>query len=263
MSKFLLIFLCFSGHIFAENISYILVHGTWAKESQWYQESGNFFDALSCVIDKTDEIIPFSWSGICLEIERRVAAFCLVELLKKEIKKNKKIVIVAHSHGGNVVFHALEFLRQHHKEIFVDFLILLGTPIAHNYDSHHVPVGAIINLFSFGDLIQPVFGLFKRTIFAQNILNFELIINKKHLSHHQLYHPLVAFYLPKLLFSVDIMLKIQDKTKIYTFNLDYYKGISIHTLENGQEKLIQDQIFQEYLLSHLLWGKEEALYFLP
>lgn len=263
MSKFLLIFLCFCKIIFSENNIYILIHGTWATHARWYQEGGDFFDTLSCVIDRSDEIISFSWSGICLENERRAAAFCLVELLKEESEKKKKTVIIAHSHGGNVVLHALELLHHHYHEIFVDFLILLGTPIAHNYGAKNISVGIIINLFSFGDLVQPVFGLFKRTMCVHNVLNFELIINNKAPMHNQLYHSLLAFYIPRLLFSEGIISITVDKKEFYTLNLDYYKGLSIGALTNWQEKLAKDQFFHEHLLSYMLWGPQEPLYFLP
>ena len=254
----------FSSLIFAENISYILIHGTWAKNAPWYQEGGDFFDTLSCVIDKTDEIISFSWSGNCSESDRRIAAITLVQLLREKTLKNKKIVIIAHSHGGNVALHALEYIKYHKIDIFIDFLVLLGTPIAHNYALEHVSVKLIMNIFSFGDLIQPVFGLFKRTLQKnEQSINLHMILYEKEPKHNQLYTPLFACNITQLYQMSSVIMKDNERENIYRLELAYSAPPRILKEKNIEVRLMQDQIFQEYVLSHLLWGKEEALYFLP
>jgi len=190
-----------------------------------------------------------------------VAAIALVKLLEKEQKKNKKIVIIAHSHGGNVVLHALSYMQQHCVKIFIDAVFLLGTPIFHNYESKIFAVHVLINIFSFGDFIQPVFGLFKRIIPEnKNIINISIAITGKEPAHNQLYHPLLAYYIPELLKKFKTM--DHDYKKLYELNLQHHTPPEISE-KNYEKRLLEDQLFHEYLLSHLLWGPEEALYFLP
>jgi len=72
---------------YAQNTTYIIVHGTWAQSEDWYQEGGDFFDTLYSMIDHEDTIIPFVWSGSCFESARITAAHHLALIFESIIAK--------------------------------------------------------------------------------------------------------------------------------------------------------------------------------
>jgi hypothetical protein len=108
------------------NIKIITVHGTFASQPSdhgeaWWQKDSAFIRAVSERLQNTLTIIPFHWSGRNSELDRRAAGDKLFQLILREIKDDSSpIVLISHSHGGNVVAFALDNFpyqeREAHKE---------------------------------------------------------------------------------------------------------------------------------------------------
>jgi RHS repeat-associated protein len=97
----------------------IVVHGTWARDdgvdsvegprnpSPFYP-GGELFDEVRR--DTRDyKYISFQWSGSDTDTARVIAAHYLAEKIKRyKFKPDEPLRFVTHSHGGNVVFKAIE-----------------------------------------------------------------------------------------------------------------------------------------------------------
>lgn len=78
----------------------------------------------------------FGWSGKLSAQERADAAQALYEDLQKAIdefrqqyNKDPQIVIIAHSHGGNLALNLAKVHQQHRAPFIVDALVLLACPV--------------------------------------------------------------------------------------------------------------------------------------
>jgi hypothetical protein len=90
----------------------ILVHGTFAAKKEdyggaWWQTDGSVAATLEQAAPGTFEVVPFHWSGKNLESARRGGAKRLSKLIAKLEKDHRGYHLIAHSHGGNVVWRAL------------------------------------------------------------------------------------------------------------------------------------------------------------
>ena len=131
----------------------IYVHGTWSSGKEAFTEE--FRQHISKYYNDKNEG-NLNWSGRNRDCERRKAGASLAELIR-DIKNgypDEPIRIVAHSHGGNVALVASELIGT----IMIDELVTLGTPIqVENYaPSKNMIVWK--NVYSTGDLVQPVAG---------------------------------------------------------------------------------------------------------
>jgi pimeloyl-ACP methyl ester carboxylesterase len=139
----------------------ILVHGTFADPGpdplmkQWWQKGSEFCAALDSLLADSHSparcwshvsgigtfpfgsemesiglFLPeFSWSGANSEAARRMAGARLADYLEALEKDTEldRYHIIAHSHGGNVVQHALATLSKDSRK--VGTVVYLGTPI--------------------------------------------------------------------------------------------------------------------------------------
>ena len=86
-----------------------LVHGTWAKKSEWHKPGSEFSATLCHGAEKTyglfnhSALDRFLWSGKLTHEARLKAGERLAEKLKK-YPHGTRIHILAHSHGANVCF---------------------------------------------------------------------------------------------------------------------------------------------------------------
>ena len=122
------------GAMTLANAIIILIHGTWANESPWYLPGDGFFECLQAHVAKQGaSVVPFCWSGNLNHASRRTAGTALVQLIKS-YPADKPIVIIAHSHGGNVAIIASQILAKEQPIAHtIDKLYLLGTPAAPIY----------------------------------------------------------------------------------------------------------------------------------
>lgn len=93
-----------------------MVHGTFAKNSTWYQKGGGFFTEVenwSKSLGHEIQIRSFSWSG-GLSPGRRLQGACeLAKTLVLEcagLDDDVKKIVVGHSHGANVAFLASQIV---------------------------------------------------------------------------------------------------------------------------------------------------------
>lgn len=178
----------------------IVVHGSFAQSKTWWRPGGDFFDQLMLsAVPKGHEVVPFGWSGNPTEKEITLAGQLLAWLVLS-YPAQEHIIIVGHSHGGNVVnyatqvayqelekrLHELHDLQPHMlmdlvttlkttavsekdkalalgRKWLVDKIYLLGTPVGvKNCYPHMEIVGSVLNLYSCGDYVQQVLGMYGR-----------------------------------------------------------------------------------------------------
>jgi hypothetical protein len=105
----------------------ILVHGTFAKNAPWINETSSFSNGLKKFLGNKTKIVPFNWSGKNSYFERVAAGNQLSILLEETFKShpNSQKIVIGHSHGGNVICYALKQI----PEIASEFkIITLATP---------------------------------------------------------------------------------------------------------------------------------------
>ena len=131
----------------------IIIHGTWAATSTWWQRGGNFWNYVNGI---TGNVYggkdAFSWSGANDHKERVKAASDLVTWVGSHPCTN--LDIISHSHGGNVSFLATRLGLKMRK------LITLGTPVRLEYLPDLRNIGMFYNVFSTIDLVQTPAGTF-------------------------------------------------------------------------------------------------------
>jgi hypothetical protein len=122
-----------------------MVHGTWPRnvwrdvfltpfygrwpggfvpKNLWFADGSEFRNRLTAALSKRElsaQISPFLWSGANSVRERDRAAHQLVEHIraKQSDYPSSTQVVIAHSHGGNVVLRALDQLGVTRDEIFI------------------------------------------------------------------------------------------------------------------------------------------------
>lgn len=184
----------------AVNSVFIIVHGTWGAESNWYAPGGDFFDELERIVEvKNSAVVPFHWSGGIGHQSRVKAAQNLVKLIKT-YNATTGIYLIAHSHGGNVCTLASQILSVEPGSRYrIRGLYTLGTPVMNKYLPNMDVVHYLYNLFSFDDRIQPVLGLSEREFFVhERIANLRVFIEDKAPDHSGLHHAVIGQVIPML-----------------------------------------------------------------
>jgi pimeloyl-ACP methyl ester carboxylesterase len=106
-----------------------LVHGTWASKTPWVQDGSCFQSWLSSELQGA--CFPFfRWSGRNSHTHRIQAGKELQDHLRRVQKQVERIpdakhVVIAHSHGGNVVLYALQDDELRRR---VDGVVCMATP---------------------------------------------------------------------------------------------------------------------------------------
>jgi hypothetical protein len=102
-----------------------LVHGMWGrgmfrvrprKKPRWFERDSAFFRQLTAELGGESpllEVIPFNWSGANSLVERYEAAAELASRIEKDLPHlvRTRVVILGHSHGGNIALMASHMLR--------------------------------------------------------------------------------------------------------------------------------------------------------
>lgn len=180
---------------------YIIVHGTWGRESEWYLPQGDFFDALETSAHKLKaKVVSFTWSGGNNDRCRTRAAQVLAKLILS-YPADTHIHLVTHSHGSNVGILASQLLALHDSSKYhIEQFYALGTPVdADRYIPDMRAIHWFYHFFSLGDFVQPVFGLFDRCYPAhERLANIRMLIEEKHPGHKELHAPMVARWLPAI-----------------------------------------------------------------
>jgi pimeloyl-ACP methyl ester carboxylesterase len=201
MKQILLSFLFYSAYLDAQHHKgiFILIHGTWGVNSEWYQPDSLFFKAIEESASAVHyAVVPFMWSGSLDHTSRKIAGAVLAKLIQS-YPSETKITIIGHSHGGNVAILASQILsadpRNNHS---IEALFTLGTPVhAQDYMPNMNIIKKLYNFFSFEDKVQPIFGFFDREFPKHSgICNLRIFIDNKEPGHGQLTSELIAHWIP-------------------------------------------------------------------
>ena len=105
----------------------ILVHGTWARNAQWTQQGSAVRECITDTLGSNVQFRKFMWSGRNRFGARSKAAMDLATLIEQTSKTfpTVPVLIISHSHGGQVALQAISRLPQTCQ---VNALIFLSTP---------------------------------------------------------------------------------------------------------------------------------------
>lgn len=108
----------------ASNVD-VMVHGTFAHGADWAQPDSSFSRRVRN--GRNAVTTSFQWSGSGVEQDRQAAGRQLAPFLRDTqrafIAGNRGTNVIAHSHGGNVLGHALS-----NHDVNIDNAVLLATP---------------------------------------------------------------------------------------------------------------------------------------
>lgn len=206
MKKIIAIAACLFFNCSANERIVILIHGTWAHESsipfmnyvckdttaKWFEPEHAYYENLKEAFQAP--IVSFIWSGYNKHDHRIEAAHKLTNLINS-YPPDTEIIIVSHSHGSNVGFIASQIIaKDSHNQHRIAEFYAFGTPI--NLTDYHPDMRVITQLyhcFSFEDMVQPVLGMFERTLPEhERIKNIRIFVENKEPDHANLHHPVVA-----------------------------------------------------------------------
>src|SRR5579872_6507572 len=112
MRAFIIFLLLRMSPLWCAESVFIIIHGTWGLESNWYMPGGDCFITLEKTVSvRNSAVVPFCWSGGCGHASRLTAAHNLVKLIKT-YDTTVASYLIAHSHGGNVATLASQILGQ-------------------------------------------------------------------------------------------------------------------------------------------------------
>lgn len=125
----------------------VTVHGTFVhsagtadalnvgtqSEAQWWQQGSELDADLQALVSGADgspvEVVPFTWSSLNSEIDRRHAGSELLKVLRGLDARGEPYCVIGHSHGGSVVASALiESVARRNPLTHLKRWITVGTP---------------------------------------------------------------------------------------------------------------------------------------
>lgn len=175
----------------------ILIHGTWGLQSDWHTPGHPFYEILNRnLAEQQIKLVSFTWCGTLSYEKRKIAGLNLAKLIDS-YEPSTNLIIIAHSHGGNVGIIASQYLQEHHK---ISHFYALGTPFDDvNYQPNLQVIQNFYNIFSFGDLYQTALGMHQRVLpLKAGIYNINIEINHQKPTHEDLHSPMIATWLLKL-----------------------------------------------------------------
>lgn len=107
----------------------VLVHGTFARDSEWCRPDSEFRADLNRWLGGNVRFVRFRWSGWNLHRARIKAGTRLATHLARVVSAypTAKIVVIGHSHGGNVIRYAFRQVGTDTAQR-VAGVVTLGTP---------------------------------------------------------------------------------------------------------------------------------------
>ena len=226
---------------------FVVVHGTWAKNEDWHTADGNFYQALSSTLAHFNtQVVDFLWSGDMDEESREMAGTELAEFIKSLAGQGKKICIVAHSHGANVCIIASKILgKASHSKPLIDRFYSLAAPIDNECFPDMSVISCLYNMFSIGDFVQPVFGIYDRTYEPhENIVNLRVIIEDLSPGHADMHTPLLGLWIP--LIHSYLSEKSVGGFENFTFSKDflvnfYYEKEPVCSEDKNLESILENE----------------------
>ncbi len=226
---------------------WIIIHGTFAQYASWHKPNNTFITTLKKHLNHNAEVHRFLWSGKNSYQARAEAGILCKDYIKNIMPPNGCLHIIGHSHGGNVAIIAAEELAKENSSIFIDSLTTLATPVCmYSYLPNMNRIKKIYNLFSYGDRIQPVMQIFKRTFpDHENIYNIQVKYNQICPSHMEMRNPFIAAYIPHM---KELVLHKKNDLVIHFFD----KKQPIVTLDFDRKKDLEtDFNFTQHMFSYI------------
>jgi hypothetical protein len=247
----LLLFIVFSPLASLSPV-YILVHGTWtAQDIGWHTAETPFYTTLK-QHNPEARVISFAWSGNNTHQARIDAGKNLANLIES-YPEGTPIILIAHSHGGNVCFLASRELAQRNSAIQLT-VVCLGTPINREFYGPSMRcIQRIFNLFSLSDFVQPVFGMFGRLLSTERTINAAIVLNGKEPDHYQLHDPLIAQWLPHLLEN-----RILDTT--FWYGVIHFQLTEPPILQEDSSLVVQVAENQQLIYNYLSAVEQQLLF---
>jgi hypothetical protein len=176
-------------------------------------EIATFYQQLDNVVNKRANkhyFYTFGWNGRLDRWHRQRAAYELYHALIKERDKlsryasgrSIKIVVIGHSHGGNVVLNLVRAESVFNRHLKIDRALLLGTPIQQETASfaRSSLFDKVYNLYSGGDNVQ-ILDIFSTNGYSYrrfehvhrlqnnhaNVVQLEIKVGDRHPSHTELW----------------------------------------------------------------------------
>lgn len=138
------------------------LHVVGPKSSLAAQLSGRFFSDLYRQEDPSINVhcYTFSWNGRLSQRHRLNAAYKLYHKLMKVLslleRDSTEVILVGHSHGGNVILNLARAEKKYRNGLMVDRAVLLGTPV--QCETRHLLKHSMFKIayhcYSTGDRIQ-------------------------------------------------------------------------------------------------------------
>jgi hypothetical protein len=137
---------------FEDAVHIVYVHGTWSSSSTAYDDKEKDRKFLfQSFLDLGGDIgHNFQWENRLTDSSRTEASRKLIDLLNG-IPAHQKVIIVAHSHGSNVV---KESSNSESLKRDIDFLVSLGGPVRDDYKEDRGRIKKIANVYSEYDPVQ-------------------------------------------------------------------------------------------------------------
>jgi RHS repeat-associated core domain len=146
------------------------VHGTFSNPERWEQGIKDEY----CEIFNTEEVDEtFRWNGLNTNESRQEAAINLANDIEEYARAHpgEPIIIVGHSHGGNVAILTTNILED--RGVYVEILVTLATPVRPEYQLRLGTVTQHIHVYSNADTVQ-IIGSFSLDGDEQTPLLFAL-----------------------------------------------------------------------------------------
>ncbi len=161
---FLTIFLValMAGHTSpARQQKIIIVHGSFSQDEVWWCR-GDFFQEVETTAKGLGYTVDhFAWNGGFTKKDVKRASLCLADKIEISMK-NHDIILIGHSHGGNVIMSACQELVN--RPTFLQLntrikrVITLAVPIPKKQFNPPMDViESVINFYSEGDAVQRMF----------------------------------------------------------------------------------------------------------
>lgn len=238
---------------------WIIIHGTFAKNNTWHAEDSEERKILKKRLaeDRSSgefHIHSFVWSGHNNHKARLSAAKEYILFLEKILKESKhpsriSFHVIGHSHGATIALLAAQLLVEQKQSLCMAELFCLGIPIHISwYPDAHKNIKCMYNLFSYGDGIQPLGGVFQR-IFPEYFFayNIQVLYDFSCPSHTEMHEPKLLSHLPNLHkaskhHAKNIILHIKKADNAKSFHL-------FMAADDDREKdLIADKAFTHQIL---------------
>ena len=110
-------------------VSILLVHGTFAVNAAWTNDGSAVREAINRAVVESGQsvrFVPIIWSGKNWFSDRLAAARAISSKVQEEHRKDQKIFIIGHSHGGSATSYFLKLFPNEAR--LVDGCVFLSTP---------------------------------------------------------------------------------------------------------------------------------------